>query len=162
MKKIFLIILLLCGSLFAAENYFTVGGGTMPLQPDKSCTYLSAGRRYQSFKSGVDLSVSHRVTKSCQNYLSGQAYLTQNLTDNLSIGAGPGIGNYFQYKKGKWGSAQVATMDGYVRYEIPKGTLPVTPSIQFGVTQPMYVFHNGTGGSLDKKPSLSLGLNLTY
>jgi len=163
MKKFCLAILLLFTVGFAAgENYFDVGGGTMPLFPDKKCTYISAGKRFQSYRSGVDFSVSHRVTSSCQNYISGSVLVTQNLTDNLYVGVGPGIGSMVNFNKGSWSTAQAATVEGVIGYKLPKGQSPITPHIQLGVTQPTHIFHNGTGKPLSRKPAFSLALNLTY
>ncbi|MCH9610299.1 MAG: hypothetical protein S4CHLAM81_03510 [Chlamydiales bacterium] len=164
MGKYTLVFLLLFSSLFAfGKNFVDVGRGTMPLDPKKKCTSVKVGKRFESYKSGVDLSVSNRMTGSCQHYLSGQAIVTQDLNDNVYVGFGPGIGSLVEYKKGDWGTAQVATVEGVIGVKIPSSEKsPVTSHLEFGVTQPTYVFRNGTNHNLSRKPSMGLSLKLTY
>ncbi len=159
MKRVCLLFIFLFAVGFAAgQNYFDIGGGTMPLDPKKKCTYLSAGKRFRSDRSGVDLSVSHRITSSCDNYFSGRMLMTQNISNNFYLGMGPGVGSLTEYKRGKFDSAQAATMEGLIGYRLPhRGA-----HLQCGITQPTHIFHNGTGHKLSKKPALSFSLNMTY
>lgn len=163
MGKFVTIFILLFSSLFAAsKNYFDIGGGTMPLDPRKKCSYVSVGKKFETYRGSVDLSATHRAASASQNYLSGQLLIKRNLTDHLYVGAGPGVGSLINYKAGRFTTVEMATVEGVVGYELPKGSSKVTPHLQFGVTQPTYIFHNGTGKPLNKKPAFNLSLKLSY
>ncbi|MCP5470217.1 MAG: hypothetical protein H7A36_06935 [Chlamydiales bacterium] len=159
MRGILLWLLLLPAALFA-NTYFDVGAGTMPLTSKKKTTYMAVGKRFETYRGSVDLSAGHQISSKCQNYFGVKGIVTHNLTDNLYIGAGPGIG-IFTESPNKWGTASAATIEGVVGFKLPE-TTRIKPDLQFGVTQPMHVFHNGTGHKLNKGPAFTLSLKLRY
>ncbi len=164
MKKYFLLILLLFTVGFAApsETYFDLGAGTMPLQPKKKCTYMSIGKRVETYKGSVDLSLSHRITPSYQQYVWGRVMLTKNLNEHVYVGVGPGIGSFIDYKGGRFSTAEAMTLEGVFGVELPKGSSRVTPKFEVGLSQPVVVFHNGTGRTFDPYPAVTASLKLTY
>jgi len=164
MNKLYIICLILLSTAgFAAgEGYFDIGGGTMPLDPTKTCTYMSTGRRFHIYKGKVDLSVAHHVTPSCQHYLSGQMLMTHHLTDHCSIGLGSGIGSLINYEGKQWRTAEAITVEATVSCQLPKGVAPITPALQCGMTQPVYLLHNRTQRSFSQKPACHFSLRFTY